>query len=687
MLVEGLEGGEVVDGGVVEVVCGGRVRKHHGDRLDHRGAEEARLRLHEPLVRSARLGLVHHRVRVRAAEGLVRQVGLGRRVERLELAEDEQVQANLLCGGAAARVGARRGGELLERLRGRVAGHGPLQLRRLLGALLLEGELAEVVKVVLEVLHRLEGEQDAEARLARRGRVLPRHGRLLLALAQVRLEGDVGHAALPVPEHHRGADDGALERLVRGGDHREQLGLAQLELSGEPVDRVELGLRLHAVARHLLEDGQHELLVLLGDVVAAVGDDLLRLALHAGVLRGGELREAAEQLEDLGVHVREVAEEVEHVEDQRHLAIKLLVREDGLQHGRRVREGLVEVLDADDLGAVVGVDLLHLEEVLEDRRQREGRHVEHPALVLLAKRRHRLGRVLEGGRRRLVERVGEGGEGGEDRVAKAVSAVRRRAPRGREQLGERLARLLWQLGARPGHELVILGPHDALVEEQLGELVEHVVLVVDEAAEHVVRARDQVRHLLVHRDVVLAHLRRRLEVAERLVEGDGARNQRRVVELELGDLLARLDKDVRGLEQSDGARLRRRQREEHLHDLHLREGAALGQVRPVLGEPARQLAAVRGDKDGGVVLLLEHRHHSVEHHPDLVAGLLHEVEGVGAVAVGGDEVAARRRLELDRGERAVRRDGEELGRVAVHLELELGLVPDELDLELRQLRE
>ena len=94
----------------------------------------------------------------------------------------------------------------------------------------------------------------------------------------------------------------------------------------------ELGLVTKLSIRHPLERGQHQLLVLLGDVVAAVCDDLLGLALHAQVLGGGEIGEAAQQLEDARVHVGEVAQEVEHVEQQRHLALELVVREHGLKN-------------------------------------------------------------------------------------------------------------------------------------------------------------------------------------------------------------------------------------------------------------------------------------------------------------------------------------------------------------------
>mmetsp|Transcript_5307 Transcript_5307/g.17675 ORF Transcript_5307/g.17675 Transcript_5307/m.17675 type:complete len:1245 (-) Transcript_5307:1871-5605(-) len=286
VLVVGLRGDEVVDGDVVEVVGDGRVGQHHRHRLDRVCAQEAGLGRDELGVHLGGGHLVHHRVGVRPPERLVRQAALGVGVERLVLAQHEHVQAHL---GRAGEGGRRRGGQLLERLGRRVARHGLVERGRgaaLLGALFLERQPAQVVKVGLEVVVRLEGEQDAKARLARVRRVLPRHGRLLLALAQVRLEGDVGHAALLVPEHHARADDGALERLVRGGDHREQLGLAQLELRRHARDDRQLALVAQLAGGHPLELRQHQLLVGLGDVVPAVGDDLLGLALHAQVLGG-----------------------------------------------------------------------------------------------------------------------------------------------------------------------------------------------------------------------------------------------------------------------------------------------------------------------------------------------------------------------------------------------------------------
>mmetsp|Transcript_112134 Transcript_112134/g.154841 ORF Transcript_112134/g.154841 Transcript_112134/m.154841 type:complete len:345 (+) Transcript_112134:677-1711(+) len=340
---------------------------------------------------------------------------------------------------------------------------------------------------------------------------------------------------------------------------------------------------------------------------------------------------------------------------------------------------------SDNLGAVVRVDRLDLEEVLDECGGDEGRHVKHARLVFVCEHLHRFGRRLEGRACALVELGHEGVEGGRDELTEALRAVRRPAALGCEQRGESQPWLLGQLGAGASHQLVILRPHDIWLEQQLGELVQHIVLVVDKAVEHVVRPCNEVRHLLMQCDVVLAHFGRGLEVADRLGEGHRLGDERGVVELEACNLFARLNKDVRRLQQRDDACLGGGQRKEHLHDLHLGEGVPLLEMSAVFDEETRQLAAVGRDENRRVLLFFDHDCGAVQHHAQPVTRFLGVVKGVGVVAVRGDHVAARRGLQLDGGKRAGGREGEDLGRVTEHLELKLGRADDEVDTHLDQL--
>ena len=138
------------------------------------------------------------------------------------------------------------------------------------------------------------------------------------------------------------------------------------------------------------------------------------------------------------------------------------------------------------------------------------------------------------------------------------------------------------------------------------EGAQHLLLVVDVAVEDRVHARRQVLQLHVHAPLADAQLERRQVVAE-LGRGRGLRDERRVVEGEVGELLAGVDGHVGGaLGERDHARLGDVEQEEHLHHLDLGEGLAAAQVRAVLDQVARELARVRRRQHRRVLLLLEH---------------------------------------------------------------------------------
>ena len=73
----------------------------------------------------------------------------------------------------------------------------------------------------------------------------------------------------------------------------------------------------------------------LDHVALTVRSDLLRLALHANVLSGRELRQLAECLQDAGVHVGEVPQEIEDGEDNVDLGV-----EQGSSAGVRTHKAL-----------------------------------------------------------------------------------------------------------------------------------------------------------------------------------------------------------------------------------------------------------------------------------------------------------------------------------------------------------
>ena len=201
--------------------------------------------------------------------------------------------------------------------------------------------------------------------------------------------------------------------------------------------------------------------------------------------------------------------------------------------------------------------------------------------------------------------------------------------------------MLRQLRADTHHELLPLVAQRARVEQDLGEAVEHLLLVVDVAVEDVVHALREEGELVVKPPLAEAHLERRPEVAQLGREGRRLSNEGGVVEHEVAEALARVDGDVAGaLSEGDHARLRDGQHEEHLHDLDLGVGLALGQVGAVVDDVARELAGVRRDEHARVLLLLEHHDLAVERQADAVSGLEIVVELVRLAGEGADVAAA-----------------------------------------------
>mmetsp|Transcript_63940 Transcript_63940/g.170562 ORF Transcript_63940/g.170562 Transcript_63940/m.170562 type:complete len:428 (-) Transcript_63940:805-2088(-) len=333
-----------------------------------------------------------------------------------------------------------------------------------------------------------------------------------------------------------------------------------------------------------------------------------------------------------------------------------------------------QLVDAQELRLVVGVVGLDCEEVVEERLDDHKGVVEERDLEAAAEGVERLGLALEGGG------VVEGGrklvEGGKHLRAEALDGAL-----GLER-SELVTCALRQLRAYSRHEVGPLVEHDLGQEEDVGEALNDLLLVVDEAVEHRVDARAQVGDLLVHRARGEFQLRRRREVLNGVGEGHRLDDTRGVVEGERRQLLARADEGARDLGEVDDARLRRVEQKEHLHHLDLGVGLVGLQMGAVLDDVLRQLARVGRGQDGRVLLVLQEHDLVLERHADLVAGLLLVAEGVRLASEGGDEGAVGARLELSLGEAAVGGDGVEVVGVAEDLGGELLHRADELDLGL-----
>ena len=298
---------------------GGRARPTH--LVDAVLAERRRLRDESAVVHARRLCLVEdgvpERLPVGGHKGTTALGDTGRATRAAARAEallglsseDEHVQAGRRRRRrrieARARVASREAAGRLRRGRrgGRACGGG--------GAV-FEREADEVVEVGLEIIERREDEKKALLGGALGGGPLPRDDELLLALAQVRAHREVAALVARVPEQDGGLGDGLAKELLRVTEHGEHLGLRQRELGEQILDESDLLLlrRGSRLRGKLAQGGQHELLVLLDDVVLAVGGDLLGLALHAQVLGRHERRELLEHVEDGRIHVRVHAEQV-----------------------------------------------------------------------------------------------------------------------------------------------------------------------------------------------------------------------------------------------------------------------------------------------------------------------------------------------------------------------------------------
>mmetsp|Transcript_29806 Transcript_29806/g.65172 ORF Transcript_29806/g.65172 Transcript_29806/m.65172 type:complete len:478 (+) Transcript_29806:663-2096(+) len=432
---------KVEDRDVVEIVVAergvGGGRQQHRDLRHVVGAEVGRLTVEDLVVALPCGRFVHDCVCEGAAKGTLPAEFGSRVTQGRVLAENKHVQrGGGVLGGGTAQAAGRGGGYADGRRRRRRrgisgGGGGGGGVGVVVGGAFGECELAQVVKVGLEVVHGSEDEHHAESglrarRVHRLREVLPRHRRLLLALAQVRLHRQVLHRARStVPREHCRLDDGAAEGLVRVREHREQLGLAAVQLLRDGGHQGEL---LAHAERRVCERPQirhHFLLGVLGDVVVEARRDLLGLAVHARMLDGLETRELLQEREDRRIHVRKRAQKVERVQDERHLPFELVVREHAREdrvHVVLVR--LVQMVHTKQLRPIVRVDALNQQEMLDEGCNARGREVEHPALVLVAEGVDRLGGGAEGGdgggvRKRCFMRA----EGVEDERAEAVVLV------------------------------------------------------------------------------------------------------------------------------------------------------------------------------------------------------------------------------------------------------------------------
>mmetsp|Transcript_38233 Transcript_38233/g.63212 ORF Transcript_38233/g.63212 Transcript_38233/m.63212 type:complete len:204 (+) Transcript_38233:4598-5209(+) len=193
---------------------------------------------------------------------------------------------------------------------------------------------------------------------------------------------------------------------------------------------------------------------------------------------------------------------------------------------------------------------------------------------------------------------------------------------------------LWQFGARTAHQLGKLGPHNIHVKQQLRELLNHVVLVIDVAIEHRVTAGYKVLQLVVWRNLrFFTKLEGRHKIANVTSKWTGLGYEGRIVELEPTERLTCFDKGTSWLDKTDNTCLGGWQRKQHLHHLHLGIGIATPNMTVVLDKVARELPTIWRLQNTRVLLLLEQKRLTGNHHSDLVARLQLILDLVGDLTI------------------------------------------------------
>ena len=141
-----------------------------------------------------------------------------------------------------------------------------------------------------------------------------------------------------------------------------------------------------------------------------------------------------------------------------------------------------------------------------------------------------------------------------------------------------------------------------------------------------------------------------------------------IVQLHIAQNISRLDNRTSRLHQRrDRAAFLRRQRQVHLHHLHLCEGLALIQVVAAADKEARQLSRIGAAKHRGIVLLREDAGNSV-HVQSQSGRCFHDIGDMGLAIRVEQEASVRQLANLHLDKRVVRRKSQQ--RISAQMDID-----------------